>query len=129
MEEEKVVGIEKGKFVVAMTADIKKCLHATIVPGEAIRHWGKGPPPPPPPPPLHGPICWYWPWLFALWSQFGFFSFVYIKLFKLLLCFLREAIPKKVQKIRPLLTPPAELGTLHLLRSSIELKIIACSNF
>jgi hypothetical protein len=42
MEEEKVVGIEKGKFVVAMTADIKKCLHATIVPGKAIRHWGKG---------------------------------------------------------------------------------------
>ena len=37
-----MVGIEKGKFVVAMTADIKKCLHATIVPGEAIRHWGKG---------------------------------------------------------------------------------------
>ena len=51
----------------------------------------------PPPPPLHGPICWYWPWLFALCAQFGFFSFVYIKLFKLLLCFLREAIPKKVK--------------------------------
>ena len=32
----------KGSFVVAMTADRKKCLHAMIVAGEEIKHWGEG---------------------------------------------------------------------------------------
>ena len=32
----------KGSFVVAMTADRKKCLHAMIFAGDEIKHWGEG---------------------------------------------------------------------------------------